>query len=206
MYIYCVTNKVNGKKYIGQTTQNLRRYFSCDLLSAAMSGKTTRPFLFNAIRKYGKDAFEIEALAIVRNKIDLDYYEQALISELRTRDSKIGYNLADGGGGSLGHVLSDESKEKISKAQKAIGNKPSVYACSLGGRTAHKLHPELASEGARRSREFFAENPSVAINNGRVQGLKNVQSGHLDYSRHARWHVKRNKKNDSCIFCVEENK
>ncbi len=127
MYIYVITNKVNGKKYIGQTIlTKLETYFYRNIWRAK-SGETGKPFLYNAIRKYGENAFEIEALVVVHSKEDADYYERFLISEFQTQDRSIGYNLAAGGGGKLGlpawnsgkkNPYSFETLERMSESQK----------------------------------------------------------------------------------------
>jgi len=126
MQIYVIRNKVNGKIYIGQTTQKVKDYFY-RVCWNALNGETGRPFLYNAIRKYGIEAFEIEALAVMHSHKDLDYYEKSLISELRTQDRSIGYNLAAGGGGRSGMsawnsgkkgLYSLETLRKMSEGQK----------------------------------------------------------------------------------------
>ena len=54
-YIYCVTNKVNGLKYIGQTNNMKRRWYGlcCDNNNQAIT---------KAIQKYGKENFKMECI------------------------------------------------------------------------------------------------------------------------------------------------
>ena len=55
--IYCFTNKINNKKYVGQTQQTLKQRISNHL------SKTNKKYYFqNALLKYGIDNFNIEIL------------------------------------------------------------------------------------------------------------------------------------------------
>lgn len=57
MYIYCITNKTNNKKYIGQTNDLNRRWKEhCNY------NKNQNQAISRAIKKYGKSNFEIEIL------------------------------------------------------------------------------------------------------------------------------------------------
>lgn len=57
MIIYKITNKINGKVYIGQTTDSLSRRKSGHI-QAATSGSKSK--LYSAMRKYGVENFEFE--------------------------------------------------------------------------------------------------------------------------------------------------
>ena len=58
--IYCFTNTLTGKKYIGQTVGDVYKHFS-DYANRAESAELTTP-LGNAIRQYGRHAFRVEVL------------------------------------------------------------------------------------------------------------------------------------------------
>ena len=115
MHIYAITNLVNGKIYIGQTCQKLGRYLRSDVTRALLKGEDRKPHLYNAIRKYGEDAFVIKLLVEALDKEQADKLEQFFIRTLETQNKEIGYNIAAGGGGSFGYhrVISDEQKEKL---------------------------------------------------------------------------------------------
>src|SRR5208282_3718257 len=101
MQVYQLRNKITGKIYIGQTSQELRGYFRRECWKA-LNGSTKKPFIYNAIRKYGVESFDVRTLVFVQTKEEMDYYEKELILRLHTQDRKFGYNLAAGGGGTLG--------------------------------------------------------------------------------------------------------
>lgn len=99
--IYMITNKITGKRYVGQAVSYLssgRKYGASGRWHGHVSGsnkaKNTQP-ICEAIRKYGKDDFNIEVLVICNLK-DLDYYEKKFISVFNTIHPN-GYNIAEGG-------------------------------------------------------------------------------------------------------------
>ena len=57
--IYLITNKINGNKYIGQTTQSMNKRWSAHIQeSLRLSDKP----LHRAFRKYGVDKFNIKQI------------------------------------------------------------------------------------------------------------------------------------------------
>ncbi len=117
-FVYCHTNKVNGKKYIGITGTNPKRRW--------MNGigyKSSRHFNF-AIEKYGWDNFEHEILYSGLTKDEACDIEKRLIAEFRTNESEYGYNISSGGqSGAAGVKQSFETIEK--RADKHRGRKHS---------------------------------------------------------------------------------
>lgn len=110
-YIYRITNKVNGKTYIGQHKYK-------DLSDNYMgSGKLIR----RAQKKYGMESFEKEILySRIQYKKTVDDMERFAIAKERAI-GKAEYNIADGGtGGNLvkGTKFSEEHKRRISEALK----------------------------------------------------------------------------------------
>lgn len=111
--IYCHTNKVNGKRYVGQTVNSMEFRWK-DHLRSANRNEGARLF-GRALRKYGADAFEHEVLETVETQAEADKTEAKWIAQLRSRAPK-GYNLAVGGGGPGYHH--DDSKRLIASASK----------------------------------------------------------------------------------------
>lgn len=100
--IYCHTNKINHKKYIGQTCQTLAERWGA-------KGKRYKgqPF-YAAIEKYGWDNFEHELLFDNLSQEEANLKEQELIKLYNTTDKKFGYNITKGG---YSNTLSEEQKE-----------------------------------------------------------------------------------------------
>ena len=115
MHIYAVTNTTNGKIYIGQTCQNLDRYLRSDVTRALLHGEDRKPHLYNAIRKYGAEAFVIRLLVKALDKEQADKLEQFFIRTLETQNRDIGHNVAAGGSGSFGYerTFSKEHRAKL---------------------------------------------------------------------------------------------
>jgi group I intron endonuclease len=110
MVIYLVKNKINGKQYVGQTTTSLKErwYHHCYRCNhtAPRDGVS---LLHNALRKYGKDAFDISVLQECENIEELNAAEDEWIRNLKTK-SPNGYNLRDGGNNGR---LSEITKQKL---------------------------------------------------------------------------------------------
>ena len=104
-YIYRITNKVNGKTYIGQ---HKYKKLNDNYMG---SGKLIR----RAQKKYGIENFEKEILySRIQYKETADDMEKFAIVKERAL-GKAEYNIADGGqGGNLG----EEVNKKISEAKK----------------------------------------------------------------------------------------
>lgn len=119
--IYAIKNKMNNKMYIGQSVNvNKRKSYHLWLLR---NNSHFNPKLQNAFNKYGEENFEFVILEKC-NKEELDDKEIEYISRYNTTNN--GYNICEGGGGSLGRTLSEETKQKISNAN--IGRKQDEIA------------------------------------------------------------------------------
>ena len=106
MYIYKITNNINGKIYIGQTSKDLGKRFNEHMRSNSNCRK-----LKYAVKKYGKENFSIEELGGANSQSELNCLEKHYIALLNTREN--GYNICSGGKFSK-HTL--ESIELIRQA------------------------------------------------------------------------------------------
>lgn len=92
-YIYCTTNKVNGKKYIG-------RHESTEFEPDRYIGSGT--LLLRAVEKYGKDNFTCELIEECNSVAELADRERYWINFYDAVNDPRYYNLSDGGLGSSG--------------------------------------------------------------------------------------------------------
>lgn len=113
--IYKITNNINNKVYIGQTTRGfLERYneYKSDFKNKS---KSNNIYLYNSFIKYGFNNFKFEIIDTANSIDELNEKEITYIKEYKTTDREFGYNLHDGGRNSL---LSEETKLKMSISKK----------------------------------------------------------------------------------------
>ena len=107
--IYCYTNKINGKQYVGQTKNGLKRRAGTNGIEYVESGS----YFGNAITKYGWDNFVPEILEEGLTLDEANEREEYWIAELNTLAPN-GYNLAKGGNNHETHEL---TRKKISNSR-----------------------------------------------------------------------------------------
>lgn len=108
MLIYEVTNKLNGKKYIGQTTASLKRRIDCHM-NEAKSGKRSKSAFHNALLKYGRDGFDFRVIEECQTFDELNDREKHWISACNSL-CPAGYNIEAGGKNA---PLSESTKAKL---------------------------------------------------------------------------------------------
>jgi group I intron endonuclease len=118
MVVYLITNKINGKKYVGQTVKPLHNRW----IQHGKSSNRRNTYFTNAIQKYGRESFKIETLRICHSKPEMDRIEKFYIAKLGTLRPG-GYNLTTGGEGTPGHTVSKAGRLRMRKAQ--LGKKHS---------------------------------------------------------------------------------
>ena len=107
--VYLILNLINGKRYVGQTVQPLKKRFN------KHANCKTMP-IGKAIRKYGKENFYCGVIKSCSSKSEMDYWEKFYIVALKSKNRKIGYNCTDGGEGTSGIERSPEYRAKLSAA------------------------------------------------------------------------------------------
>lgn len=147
--VYQHKNKINGKVYIGITSQKPEQRWRNG------EGYKSSPHFYSAIQKYGWDNFEHNILFVELTKGQACLKEQELIKEFNSMNREYGYNSTSGGDifvmheetkqkisqalmgnqNNLGHSCSEEKKKKISEAQK--------------GREFTEEHKQKLSEAAK---------------------------------------------------------
>lgn len=138
MIIYKITNRINGKVYIGQTIKSLAHRWRQHCMP---SEKCT--CLVRAIQKYGKENFTVEQIDVASDPDELNEKEKYWIAEYDCMAPK-GYNLKSGGNENI--VYSDETRRRISEAN--TGKKASAE-------TREKL--SKAFKGRKLSEETIAK-------------------------------------------------
>lgn len=116
--IYCYTNLINGKKYIGQTINPTQRYNSHT--SAAFNPKDSEydSIIHRAFRKYGLNNFSYEILAEADTIEELNGLEMYFIAHYNTQVPN-GYNI-EAGGKNSSKPKSPETKKKMMQARATL--------------------------------------------------------------------------------------
>ena len=109
--VYCHTNKINGKKYIGITRTSVRKRWGIN-----GSGYARCPLFYCAIQKYGWDNFTHEIIKDNLSNDEASKIESELIQKFHTNDRNYGYNISNGGYYNT-FGLSDSTKKKLSIAR-----------------------------------------------------------------------------------------
>lgn len=109
--VYGYFNIKNKKWYIGKTKNDKKRKSQYSNMSFQNQVK-----FYNAVLKYGWQNFQYYWLQDVINPYELDECQKRWIKIYDSFNN--GYNCDEGGGGRLGYSHSEETKIKISKANK----------------------------------------------------------------------------------------
>lgn len=168
MIIYKITNKINGKMYVGQTTRSLeermKEHYRHDFI-----------VIDKALKKYGTDSFLIEVIDNANDINELNEKEKYWIYKLNTLAPN-GYNQCFGGDNSCGFHYRDESKNKMSESKKnkyqGIGNpfysKKHSYESKLKMNSKRKGMSHLNEEQVKHLRESHF-----------VRTVKNIDTGEV---------------------------
>lgn len=162
-YLYRITNKINGKIYIGQSVDVVRRWYE----HKRVATKDHPNMLIScAIKKYGNDAFDFEVIACCKSWDDANETEMLLISQYDSLvDNNKGYNVSLGGYNApkseawlksmeeWRNSLTTEERAKISKKQ----SQATIQQIAEKG---HPAAGRIVSEDTRQlMRKIRLENP-----------------------------------------------
>ena len=133
-YIYCYTNNLNGKKYIGQTNAIGRRRGEHKYAAFNPDAKDYNLLFHQKIRQYGLDNFTFEILEEI-DTLDLNYVDEREQYWIKEKESFVktgkGYNITLGGQQQARHKQINDNTilqvidllQHSDLTQKAIGEK-----------------------------------------------------------------------------------
>ena len=108
-YIYKLTNLINGKVYIGQTTDLQSRFRRYRYVQCKQQIK-----IYLALKKYGHENFSFEVFDIATDYDTLNFLEECYISCFDSMNN--GYNSLPGG--TDRKIITDETRIKMSLSKK----------------------------------------------------------------------------------------
>lgn len=143
--IYKITNIINGKIYIGITSNFNKR--KTRHLSNALD-LNCKSHLYLAMRKYGVNNFNFEEFCCTSTKEDGFYVEKQLIQHYKCTDRTFGYNMSLGGeGGSLGIKRTEAEKQHLSNFWKdkvfSVETKAKISAALTGKKISETTKEKL---------------------------------------------------------------
>lgn len=169
MIIYKITNKVNGKVYIGQTIRSLKSRWS----HHCTDKRGYCCLLYNAIQKYGRENFTVEQIDSAISRDELDEKEIHWIQHHDSTDKNKGYNLMSGG---HHHEFSEETKRKLSESRRgrklSEEHKRNISKANTGKRHSDETRKKLSESHKGERHHLFGKHLSddtkLKISIGRV--------------------------------------
>jgi group I intron endonuclease len=156
--VYEIVNTANGHRYFGSAVDINGRWRVHK--SELRRGLHRNRYLQNAWIKYGEDSFSFSVLRVVENKRDLLLHEQDFINALNPE-----YNLARVAGSRIGISHSNETKQKISKANS--GKKRTQLVCSemslqrIGRKHDERTKAKISESKKGKRNSFYGKTHSI---------------------------------------------
>jgi group I intron endonuclease len=197
-YIYLITNEINNKKYIGQSTK----------INSFSSYRGSGTALRRAYKKYGINSFYKTIISFAFSKEELNQQEISYIKELNTLQPN-GYNIREGGNlagiyykgqnnpasktkmGSERIALKTEKvikslKESYKNGKVVVWNKgKNVNNCDIIKSNIEKAHTPEANKNRRKAcDEYYKNHPGYTKEIADKSAKTMRESGVLKYSNH----------------------
>jgi group I intron endonuclease len=141
MFIYKITNKINGKFYIGKTSKSVEQRFKAHINCA--KNRVNR-HLYDAMNYYGYDNFTVELIEEIYSNLEANEKERYWINFYNCISPK-GYNMTVGGDG--GYTL--ENWDESSRSE--------LYKKQAKTRTGMKRTPEQKKNFSAAAKKREAE-------------------------------------------------
>ena len=184
--VYMHKNKTNSKVYIGITKQKPQYRWS--------NGKGyDNQYFKKAIQKYGFNNFEHLILYENLTQKEAEQKEIELIAYYKSSERKFGYNISKGGMVNNGVPCKEETKQKISKANKGIHN--GMYG---------KKHTKESLEKISKSslEKWKNEEYKNKVINTLKKYKKNFKKGHIPWNKGIKGNPAPNRKK---VICIDTN-
>ena len=182
-FIYKITNKINGKSYIGQTIQNVKERFY-QHCATKCSQAVLNMVIHKAITKYGKSNFTIEVIEEVESA-NLNDRERYWIRYYDSYNN--GYNSTEGGqdGIKLFKNLDTESivrEYKSGKSLREIGRLFNVDKQTINDllvRNNINLRTTRTYKLSQKDREDIIKDLSLGLSRKEIISKWHISKGYL---------------------------
>ena len=147
--VYKLTSPSN-KVYIGITGQPIKSRW------ANGKGYKCCPAIFKAINKYGWDNIQKEILYEGLTEEHAKFIEVFLIGSYKSNDKRYGYNLTEGGEGTSGRIVSEETRRIISEKNKGkkLTEEQKEYLRQINLGKHHSEETKKKMSASRKGKKF----------------------------------------------------
>jgi group I intron endonuclease len=156
--IYKIVNKINNKIYVGQAF-NLYDRWKYGHIWSLKNNRHSNIHLQKSYNKYGEDNFYFEIIEECTLE-ELNEKEIYWISYFKSSIRLYGYNMTEGGSGTVGMIASEETKQKISDNTRGEKNGNAIISSEIAEKIKIRL---IEANGKVRevSKEFNLEDSIV---------------------------------------------
>lgn len=186
--VYIHTNKINNKVYIGITSMSPYERWGCN---GCNYQKRQQPAFAAAIKKYGWENFEHIIFAEDLTEEEAKHMEKLLIALYKSncrkyKNPSYGYNMTDGGDGTVGRLCTAETKRKIGEANR---NPPEetrrkMREARLGTRASDETKRKMSEASKNRPRVPHSEETKKKMSEIAKERLKDPKNNPMFGKRH----------------------
>ena len=171
--VYVITNKINGKQYVGKTNRNAETRMKEHKEEMHKTRSFHRP-LYRALRKYGPDQFSLEVAFTNLSAQEAEEKEIDLIDKLGTFNK--GYNATIGGDGKTYRLVSEEEISYIIDLyiKENLAIREIAKELDVDQQTVSNRLKEAGIEIPPAGRTFMHE-PIIAIKDGKEREFESVE-------------------------------
>lgn len=138
--VYCITNRVNGKRYVGTTTKSIRQrcvQHRSELRSGLASNMPMRrDAALHGCGAFFFFAFRLDAFAHSSGRVPLDHLEKWFCTQLGAHDERFGYNSE------AGHARTQAARFR-DRERKLLRRNSEKYELLPGIDVYDPINPEL---------------------------------------------------------------
>jgi group I intron endonuclease len=179
--IYKITNLINDKIYIGQTSRPIKKRLSAHINSANHGSGYA---IHKAIRKYGSENFDIQEIDFAESKEEMNEKERFYVTEHKSNDPRVGYNMTVGGDGYTGTFFqTEETKKQISETMTGMKRPRSVCPhCGVEGSSNHlkRWHNDHCPKLTGKKHKLKPLEKITCPHCSKTGGSSNMKSFHFD--------------------------
>lgn len=203
MIVYRYKNTIDNKLYYGQTIGKLENRHKAHL-RAVRAG--SQAYLHRAMRSHGIECFVLEEVERCTSKQQLDERETYYILRDKTNIPEFGYNMTEGGEGTVGWVPTKQNRKNMSKNHADVSgeNNPRFNKPVLR-ETRDKIgrSNSIVLKGKKKSKKHSIK-IGLALS-GKSKSKEHIENWMKSMEDKRNWHTEYHKKNQSKKMSGKKN-